>query len=502
MRAAFRRTAVTVLSSAVLAAGGIAGSPAASASVPATPGESAESAVSFTVAWVEHPVEESGYVSYVERVTLTNAGKSTLTLVKVGADGVPFTGVTSECVIAPGESCRVGVAWPFLGGDYPEVMTTTLFATMRTDAGTEITQTQALRLPVVDTPPWEPYAVQVPAGDYDPADRPAVCLSTPSERNRIIEPSTMVALVSDRFGDLLAADNPAMQQSNRWEYYCERAWELRDSALADAPTTDVVHMTYVDDEGNRVTTDYPLTYPAPTEPPEPPQPQQPPVEARLVADPSTLAETGEVAHLTLTVRNPRTVPAVLEHLVTRAGRDLAVERDQPKTGTVCTGSLTLAPGESLVCRYTSPNPLVGQAGTTQRATVTLSGPDVAAVAETDLTFRDVPPDARVTLARPAAGGLAVTVTGMSAEPGVIEGIDVLSLADMGSSTCTPGARLTRDATYSCTIGGAPTQPGAPADPSAAWPMSPLAFLPVVVAVQVKDDDGTRATAYGWSFPTS
>lgn len=480
MRAAFRRTVVTVLSSTALAAAGVAAAPAGLAA-PAEP-------ASFTMTWHEHPVDETGYVGFDERATLTNDGRVPLTLVAAGADGNAYSTEYNSCTIAPGESCDVAVAPAIMGGDYPEVITTELFATMRTASGTTLTRKQLLRLPVVDTPPPEPHTVVVPL-DPEVPDRPAICLGGISVRFRVIEPSTVVGLVSDRFGDLLKDTNPYLQRSDGWSYSCQRVWVLLDSALAEAPTTDVVHMTYVDDEGNRVTTDYPLTYPTP------PKPAQR-LEARLVADPSVLAETGEVAHLTLTVRNSGDAPAAVQHLTTRAGRDLAVERHQPQTGTVCTGSLTIEPGASLTCRYTSQKPLSGQAGTTERVGVTVSGSGlVDATAQADLTFRDVPPDARVTLARPAAGGWIVTVTGVSAEPGLIEAVDVIGLGNLGRSTCTPGARLAREASYTCTIGDA-------AAPGLARPAAPFGWLPLVVAVRLRDDDGTRVTAYGWGFRTA
>lgn len=480
-----RRTvfaAVSALSAAALATSAV-GAQAAPDPTP-TPPPTAEP--SFTISWHEHAIHESGSIMFWELATIHNDGGTDLDLVSTGFDGIPYTAVPTTCTVKPGESCEVPVGDAIIGGDYPSTRTRELSATMRTPDGATLTRGQAVTLTMVDDPPLPPYTVETPPeGSFG---KPTFCLSWYSERFQVVEPRTLVTLTSDTYGDVLDPANSTLKHVAPWPYcQLDYAWQAVEAPAPAETWRDVVHMTFEDDDGNRVTESYDLAWPGQTDP-EP----QPPITTSLVADRNLLDETGEVATFTLTVTNPRAVPETLSWLRTSDGRDLLAESEDPNSGTACDSSHTVPPSGTLTCRFASRGPLSGQAGTTYREEVDVFGPDVTDAPYVDLTFRDVPPDAQVTAAtqRPSSLGatldVLVVVTGTSGEPGVIEAIDVLGLAPVTENSCAPGTAIEQGATYRCRLTLAPV----------AWRL----WFPLVVAVRVRDDEGTAVTRTAWVVP--
>lgn len=510
MRAVLRRTVIAIASAAavvVASASGAAAAPPPPAPAPpiapastttptapaptsaTTPPIATTSATSpaqtpagpdFSIAWKEHPIHESGDTLFWEAATITNTGGSHLELTGAGFDGVAYGGPVGGCSLAPTQSCEISVGDGIIGGDYPKVWTRELFATMRVNGSPEeqITRTQTVTLRMVDDPPPAPFLV---AKHEFLGQEPLFCLSANFMRYTAYEPSTVVSLISDTYGNVLDPQNPKLQRVPPWAYcHGTDAWRAVEAPVGAGPINDVFHLTYVDDEGNRGTTDFALSWPGRSTP-------RPTMTAALTAETATLPETGGTATFRLAVANIGTIPATLEALQTDPLRDLVGEIADPATGTTCDADLIISPGRTLTCRFRSLSPVAGQAGGTHRQAVRLSGDGVMLAAYAQVSFTDVPPDVALTLTPAGRQEVAVGVTGISREPGVVERIEVWGALANSSDRCAPGASLAPGATYRCTV---------PIRPSRWLP----SWLPVVAAVRVRDDEGTTVTRYAWLLP--
>lgn len=458
-----RRTVKSVLLAVALAAG--------VGAVPTGADRAAMAAVgtahSFTVTWSAHPVHETGTVDGSEWATLRNTGTTRLSLLSSGWEDDVVPARPSACVLEPGGSCLISVGTVIVGGDYPRTWTRTLVVTMAAPDGTAITRRQPITLAMVDDPPGEPFSVRIMGAVS--AEQPTLRYCAPFSMGgpaRVREPVTLVSLTSDRYGNMLDPANPRLS-SDGSRNGCQRSWTAKATVPPAPYYTDMVRMGYVDDEGNRGSAEFPLSWPGPV-------PAQLRLAATLTADRTSLAETGDTPTYGLTLRNLGNVPLRPHEMTTRDGRDLLAEL---RAGTLrcdgLTGSGYLSEGATAVCRFAPAQPLTGRPGTTYEQAVRLrvgglvGDGEVTADPGVAVAFRDVPPDARVTLAGPdrvtpgRPSAVAVVVTGTSAEAGTVVGIDAdvrgtdrsvdRGVARVASTTCTPGATLARGATYRCSV---------------------------------------------------
>ncbi|QQR99620.1 MAG: hypothetical protein IPK37_11430 [Austwickia sp.] len=456
--------------------------------LPAGAASAAEGTPDFTIQWHEHPIHESGDGSGFERATITNTGTTDLEFSFAGFDGRRYPW-PSICPIAPRESCQVTVGDLIIYGDYPRTWTSVLSATMRTPDGRTLTRSQTVTLAMVDDPPMSVDLMMAPSESDYAYDRPTFCLGSGSVRFMNFEPVRLTGLTSTTYGDLLDPANPLVRRVPPWTPYCQRgfAWQAVAEPSPDDPRTETFFLTHEDDDGGRATTEQTVTWTSasPTVP-------RPTIEATLTAEQESLAETGEVASFVLTIRNTGTTSATLTSMRTASGRELFVE-SSPTGDTHCDNSLAgLWPGGELTCRFTSRTPLRGDAGEFFTTSVTVLGTHLHQVAELSIPFRDVPPDAAVTLSAVPVDGpgstrrqAAVTVRNLTPERGTIERLEVLALGQQIANTCTTGAAVEEGTGYRCTVTLAAPR----------W----LANVPVAVMVRVRDDEGNVVTRSAWTL---
>lgn len=463
----------------------LVGGGGSAAAAPAPPAAADDPA--FGIAWHQHPVHESGVILDWERATLTNTGTVDLDLVSVGFDSVPYAH-PNPCALAPGQSCEVTVGDLIIGGDYPATWTRDLVATMRTPSGQQVTRTQVITLTMVDDLPLPPYALLTPDG-IGAQTLPHYCLGWYSERFQVVEPRTLRALTSATYGDLLDPANPAVAPAQPWAP-CHRDYAWTATERPAWAFTDVIRMTFVDDDGNQVTREESVTWPGADPPPLV-------ITASLAPSVAIVDETGGVPHFTVTVRNDAPI-AVRELAITTAdGRDLLLESATGGGNGRCDGPAAVVPRATRTCTYAPRSPLSGAPGSTVAERISVratpdAGEPITATAQAAVSFRDVLPDVRLAAAaapvRPPSGAVRLTVTGLSPEAAIVERIDVLGLATVLGTTCGPGQRVARGATWSCEVEVR----------ARGW----RRWLPIGLRVRVRDDEGNALvrTAYAFPFP--